>query len=95
MLTNLFGSSMGSPMPLAPLHGSGGNERELTPLAGDLAPGSAILAGGGGISFDGKFAFFHRRPDRSNHNGSGFAPDAPDGQEWTDQFLLGRLFLYN
>ena len=47
-------------MPLAPLHGSGGNERELTPLAGDLAPGSAILAGGGGISFDGKFAFFHR-----------------------------------
>ena len=28
MLTNLFGSSMGWPMPLAPLHGSGGNERD-------------------------------------------------------------------
>jgi phospholipase/carboxylesterase len=43
------------------LHGSGGNEHELVPLAADLAPGSAILAVRGGIPFDGGFAFFHRR----------------------------------
>ena len=35
------------------------------PLAGDLAPGSPILAVRGGIPFDGGFAFFHRFPDRS------------------------------
>jgi phospholipase/carboxylesterase len=47
------------------LHGSGGNERELVPLAGDLTPGSPILAVRGGIRFDGGFAFFHRFQDRS------------------------------
>ena len=52
-------------LPLVLLHGSGGNERELAPLAGDLAPGSPILAVRGGIPFDGGFAFFHRLPDRS------------------------------
>jgi phospholipase/carboxylesterase len=43
------------------LHGSGGDERELEPLAVDVAPASPILAVRGGISFDGGFAFFHRR----------------------------------
>ena len=57
-------SSATSP-PLVLLHGSGGNEHELVPLAGDLAPGSPILAVRGGIPFDGGFAFFHRFPDRS------------------------------
>jgi phospholipase/carboxylesterase len=47
------------------LHGSSGDERELVPLAGDLAPGSSILAVRGGIPFDAGFAFFHRFPDRS------------------------------
>jgi len=47
------------------LHGSGGDEQELVPLAGDLAPGSPILAVRGGIPFDGGFAFFHRLADRS------------------------------
>ena len=51
--------------PLVLLHGSGGDEHELVPLAADLAPGSPILAIRGGIPFDGGFAFFHRLPDRS------------------------------
>ena len=52
-------------IPLVLLHGSGGNEHDLVPLAADLAPGSPILAVRGGIPFDGGFAFFHRFPDRS------------------------------
>jgi phospholipase/carboxylesterase len=48
-----------------PLHGSGGDEHELVPLAGDLAPGSPVLAVRGGIPFDDGYAFFHRFPDRS------------------------------
>src|SRR3954470_10072724 len=51
--------------PLVLLHGSDGDEHELVPLAGDLAPGSSILAVRGGISFDAGFAFFHRLLDRS------------------------------
>jgi phospholipase/carboxylesterase len=51
--------------PLVPLHGSGGDEHELVPLAGDLAPGSPVLAVRGGIPFDDGYAFFHRFPDRS------------------------------
>ena len=52
-------------LPLVLLHGSGGDEHELVPLVGDLAPGSPILGVRGGIPFDGGFAFFHRFPDRS------------------------------
>jgi hypothetical protein len=52
-------------MPLVLLHGSGGDEDELVPLAADLAPGSPILAVRGGMAFDGGFAFFHRLADRS------------------------------
>ena len=51
--------------PLVLLHGSGGDEQELVPLAGDLAPGSPILVVRGGIPFDDGFAFFHRLADRS------------------------------
>jgi predicted esterase len=51
--------------PLVLLHGSGGDEHELVPLAGDLALGSPILAVRGGLPFDGGYAFFHRFPDRS------------------------------
>jgi phospholipase/carboxylesterase len=35
------------------------------PLAGDLAPGSPVLAVRGGVRFDDGYAFFHRFPDRS------------------------------
>jgi phospholipase/carboxylesterase len=44
-------------MPLVLLHGSGGDENELVPLAADLAPESPALAVRGGIPFDGGFAF--------------------------------------
>jgi predicted esterase len=40
-------------MSLVLLHGSGGDEHELVPLAADLAPASSILAVRGGIPFDG------------------------------------------
>jgi len=51
--------------PFVTLHGSGGDERDLTPLAAELAPGAPILALRGTVEIDGGFAFFHRRPDRS------------------------------
>lgn len=52
-------------VPIVLLHGSGGNERDLLPLAAELAPGSATLSLRGAVEIDGGFAFFHRRPDRS------------------------------
>lgn len=51
--------------PLVLLHGSGGDERDLVPLAEQLAPGSPILAIRGTVGIDGGFAFFHRFLDRS------------------------------
>jgi phospholipase/carboxylesterase len=51
--------------PLVLLHGSGGTEHELVPLAADLAPGAPVLALRGTVAIDGGFAFFHRRSDRS------------------------------
>jgi phospholipase/carboxylesterase len=52
-------------IPLVLLHGSGGTEQELIPLATKLAPGSPMLGIRGTVAIDGGFAFFHRRPDRS------------------------------
>lgn len=51
--------------PLVLLHGSGGGEHDLVPLAEELAPGSPILGVRGTVAIDGGFAFFHRFPDRS------------------------------
>jgi len=51
--------------PLVLLHGSGGNEHDMLPLAEELAPGSPVLGVRGTIAIDGGFAFFHRLPDRS------------------------------
>src|SRR5260221_6852947 len=48
--------------PLVLLHGSGGDERELVPLAEELAPGSPILGLRGTVAIDGGYAFFHRFP---------------------------------
>lgn len=50
--------------PLVLLHGSGGNEFELMPLAGELAPEVARLGIRGTVTIDGGHAFFHRFPDR-------------------------------
>jgi phospholipase/carboxylesterase len=54
-----------SATPLILLHGSGGDEHELLPLAEEMAPGSPRLGIRGSVTIDGGFAFFHRRPDRS------------------------------
>jgi phospholipase/carboxylesterase len=51
--------------PLVLLHGSGGRERDLVPLAEELAPGWPILGLRGTVAIDGGYAFFHRFPDRS------------------------------
>lgn len=51
--------------PLVLLHGSGGDEHDLVPLAEELAPGSSVLGIRGAVAIDGGYAFFHRFPDRS------------------------------
>jgi phospholipase/carboxylesterase len=50
--------------PLVLLHGSGGNEFDLMPLAGELAPKAAKLGIRGTVAIDEGYAFFHRFPDR-------------------------------
>jgi phospholipase/carboxylesterase len=50
--------------PLVLLHGSGGNECDLMPLACELAPGAARLGIRGTVAIEGGYAFFHRFPDR-------------------------------
>ena len=47
------------------LHGSGGREHDLVPLAEQLAPASPILGLRGTVAVDGGYAFFHRFPDRT------------------------------
>jgi phospholipase/carboxylesterase len=47
------------------LHGSGGDEHDLVPLAEELAPRSPVLGVRGNVAIDGGFAFFHRFPDRT------------------------------
>ncbi len=51
--------------PLVLLHGSGGSEQDLMPLAQDLTPKRSILAVRGTTCWDGGFAFFRRFADRS------------------------------
>jgi phospholipase/carboxylesterase len=50
--------------PLVLLHGSGGTERDLLPLARAIAPGAALVALRGPVATEGGFAFFRRFPDR-------------------------------
>jgi phospholipase/carboxylesterase len=50
--------------PLVLLHGSGGNEFDLMPLASELAPKAAKLGIRGTVAIEGGYAFFHRFPDR-------------------------------
>jgi len=51
--------------PLLLLHGSGGTEADMVPLAAELAPGSMAVAVRGAVPWDGGFAFFRRFEDRS------------------------------
>ena len=46
--------------PLLLLHGTGGNERDLLPLARALSPGSAVLSPRGDVSEHGANRFFAR-----------------------------------
>jgi phospholipase/carboxylesterase len=50
--------------PLVLLHGSGGNEFDLMPLAGELVQGAAKLGIRGTVAMDEGYAFFHRFADR-------------------------------
>jgi phospholipase/carboxylesterase len=52
-------------VPVLLLHGSGGDERDLLPLAAQVTPGAPTFSIRGTVAIDGGFAFFHRRPDRS------------------------------
>jgi phospholipase/carboxylesterase len=56
----LPGSDPATP-PLLLLHGTGGNERDLLPLARQLSPGSAVLSPRGDVSEGGALRFFARR----------------------------------
>jgi len=51
--------------PLLMLHGSGGTEQDMVPLAGQLAPSSTAVAVRGAVPWEGGFAFFRRFEDRS------------------------------
>jgi phospholipase/carboxylesterase len=51
--------------PLVLLHGSGGDEQTLLPLAAELSPGSPIVSIRGTVAIDDGYAFFRRFPDRS------------------------------
>ena len=50
--------------PVVLLHGTGGTEFDLLPLAAELAPGATKLGIRGTVATDGGHAFFHRLPDR-------------------------------
>ena len=49
--------------PLLLLHGSGGNEHDLLPLAERIAPGHALVSPRGQVNEDGITRFFRRAPD--------------------------------
>lgn len=46
--------------PLLLLHGTGGDERDLLPLAQTLSPGSAVLSPRGDVNENGQLRFFRR-----------------------------------
>jgi phospholipase/carboxylesterase len=51
--------------PLVLLHGLGGTELDLVPLAAQVAPGSPVLAIRGAVAVEGGHAFFQRSGDRT------------------------------
>jgi phospholipase/carboxylesterase len=55
--------------PLLMLHGSGGTEQDMVPLASQLAPTSMAVSVRGAVPWDRGFAFFRRFEDRSIDEG--------------------------
>uniref|UniRef100_UPI0029160E46 alpha/beta hydrolase n=1 Tax=Bradyrhizobium sp. SZCCHNRI3037 TaxID=3057290 RepID=UPI0029160E46 len=53
------------PAPLLLLHGSGGTEHDMVPIAGQLAPTSMAISIRGAVPWEGGYAFFRRLEDRS------------------------------
>lgn len=51
--------------PLVLLHGSGGNERDMLPVAQAVAPTAAAFSVRGRVAWENGYAFFKRFPDRS------------------------------
>jgi len=51
--------------PLLLLHGSGGTEQDMVPLAAELVPRSMAVAPRGAVPWEHGFAFFRRFEDRS------------------------------
>lgn len=49
--------------PLLLLHGTGGDESDLLPLAARIAPGRTVLSPRGKVNDQGLTRFFHRSPD--------------------------------
>src|SRR5215210_7878180 len=49
--------------PLLLLHGSGGDEHDLVPLAQRIGPGRALVSPRGKVNEDGITRFFRRAPD--------------------------------
>ncbi|WP_298870796.1 esterase [uncultured Bradyrhizobium sp.] len=60
----LGGAGLGH-TPLLMLHGSGGTEQHMVPLARQLAPSAMAVAVRGSMPWEGGFAFFRRFEDRS------------------------------
>jgi len=56
------GQDAGRP-PLLLLHGTGGDENDLIPLANRIAPGSTLLSPRGKLNEQGLTRFFRRSPD--------------------------------
>ena len=55
--------------PLLMLHGSGGTEQDMVPLASQIAPTSTAVAVRGAMPWERGFAFFRRFEDRSIDEG--------------------------
>lgn len=51
--------------PLILLHGSGGSELDMLPVASAASPGAGAVALRGALPWEGGYAFFRRFPDRS------------------------------